>query len=63
MTADDTKVLDKKDVNSYLTTPDYIPPAQQPTKDTQHSLRVSVPMLCSVILMTWMVKVRSIFMI
>jgi Fis family transcriptional regulator len=42
MTADDTKVLDKKDVNSYLTTPDYIPPAQQPTKDTQHSLRVSV---------------------
>ncbi|MBT7963523.1 MAG: DNA-binding transcriptional regulator Fis [Porticoccaceae bacterium] len=42
MTADDTKVLDKKDVNSYLTTPDYIPPAQQSTKDTQHSLRVSV---------------------
>jgi len=42
MTADDTKVLDKKNVNSYLTTPDYIPPAQQPTKDTQHSLRVSV---------------------
>jgi len=35
-------VLDKKDINSYLTTPDYIPPAQQPTKDTQHSLRVSV---------------------
>jgi Fis family transcriptional regulator len=42
MTADDIKVLDKKDINSYLTTPDYIPPAQQPTKDTQHSLRVSV---------------------
>jgi len=42
MTADDIKVLDKKDINSYLTTPDYIPPAQQATKDTQHSLRVSV---------------------
>ncbi|HIG67785.1 MAG TPA: DNA-binding transcriptional regulator Fis [Porticoccaceae bacterium] len=42
MTADDIKVLDKKDINSYLTTPDYVPPAQQPTKDTQHSLRVSV---------------------
>jgi DNA-binding protein Fis len=42
MTADDIKVLDKKDINSYLTTPDYIPPAQQTTKDTQHSLRVSV---------------------
>jgi len=42
MTPDDIKVLDKKDINSYLTTPDYIPPAQQPTKDTQHSLRVSV---------------------
>jgi len=42
MTADDIKVLDKRDINSYLTTPEYIPPAQQPTKDTQHSLRVSV---------------------
>ncbi|MCS5593882.1 MAG: DNA-binding transcriptional regulator Fis [Porticoccaceae bacterium] len=42
MTADDIKVLDKKDINSYLSTPDYVPPAQQPTKDTQHSLRVSV---------------------
>ena len=42
MTPDDIKVLDKKDINSYLTTPDYIPPAQQATKDTQHSLRVSV---------------------
>ncbi|MFQ3228362.1 MAG: hypothetical protein ACI8RW_001757, partial [Porticoccaceae bacterium] len=42
MTPDDIKVLDKKDINSYLTTPDYIPPAQQTTKDTQHSLRVSV---------------------
>lgn len=42
MTADDIKVLDKKDINSYLTTPDYIPPAQQTTKGTQYSLRVSV---------------------
>ena len=42
MTADDIKVLDKKDINSYLTTPDYIPPAQQTTKDNQNSLRVSV---------------------
>ncbi|MFM1570866.1 MAG: DNA-binding transcriptional regulator Fis [Porticoccaceae bacterium] len=40
--ANDTKVLDKKDVNSYLTTPDYNPPIHQPTKDTQDSLRVSV---------------------
>jgi len=42
MTPDDIKVLDKKDINSYLTTPDYIPPAQHTTNVTQHSLRVSV---------------------
>jgi Fis family transcriptional regulator len=38
----DTEVLDEKDVNSYLRTPDYNPPADQITKDTQDSLRVSV---------------------